>query len=223
MAPCPINCEFSQWGTWYPCSITCGDKGAGTQERHRHIAQEAKYGGRKCPSKSQLTEQRTCRHEDMSKEELEGEPKEGVINHCPIDCEYEKWSAWREPCPKCYGGSSNMPRHYVINYQQKRQRDIKQFHNYGGKPCKFPVPTEERTCGELYGDDLKECKTKADSVGHYSDWETWQDCKGECGKPGTRIRIRHCNEGEKEGQEKCPKDQSPQEEEKCVTFCPSSK
>ena len=70
--PCPINCEFSPWGGWMPCSITCGPRGAGIQVRHRHISQQAKYGGTKCPSDSIMTETRKCRHVEMPEREKKG-------------------------------------------------------------------------------------------------------------------------------------------------------
>jgi len=37
-----------QWGEWSGCSITCGNVGEGLVSRGRHIAIEAKYGGRQC-------------------------------------------------------------------------------------------------------------------------------------------------------------------------------
>jgi hypothetical protein len=48
LKPCPIHCEWSQWGSWSSCSITCGNVGDGVMTRGRHIAVQANYGGRQC-------------------------------------------------------------------------------------------------------------------------------------------------------------------------------
>ncbi len=64
LKPCPVHCEWSLWGEWTSCSVTCGTIGQGLQERNRHMAIEAKYGGRKCTGK--FNEKRTCFHQNMS-------------------------------------------------------------------------------------------------------------------------------------------------------------
>ena len=42
---CPTDCQWSPFGEWSPCSVSCG---TGRQERRRHISVEAKGGGRDC-------------------------------------------------------------------------------------------------------------------------------------------------------------------------------
>ena len=40
-----VDCEWSSWLTWSPCSAVCGD---GTKWRKRQINAEAEYGGESC-------------------------------------------------------------------------------------------------------------------------------------------------------------------------------
>ena len=94
LTPCPINCGLSQWGAWSPCSITCGDEGQGIKERHRHIANQAQYGGQPCPV-DPLRQTDVCPHLDEAN--LSEADKKIAIPNCPIDCEYKPWGSFT-PC-----------------------------------------------------------------------------------------------------------------------------
>ena len=41
-----VNCRWSNYGPWSPCTQTCG--GRGTQVRTRSIIRQAKGAGRQC-------------------------------------------------------------------------------------------------------------------------------------------------------------------------------
>ena len=58
-----MNCEWSLWGSWSECSVTCGPPGDGLQTRGRHIHQKAENGGRKCTGEK--VENRICPHEKL--------------------------------------------------------------------------------------------------------------------------------------------------------------
>lgn len=62
--PCPVHCQWSEWGAWSTCSISCGPPGAGTQIRGRHVAVSAAFGGRDCTGSN--IENRVCPHERLN-------------------------------------------------------------------------------------------------------------------------------------------------------------
>jgi hypothetical protein len=53
--PCARDCVLAAWGTWSPCSVTCG---GGRRERTRAVAQTAVEPGMACPV--DLTESEEC-------------------------------------------------------------------------------------------------------------------------------------------------------------------
>jgi len=79
LAPPPIDCQWSEWGNWSVCSVTCA---AGTQTRSR-TSTPAQYQGNACIGPSSQVE--SC-----------------TMVPCPINCE---WSAWSYvSCPVTCGG-----------------------------------------------------------------------------------------------------------------------
>ena len=217
--PCPINCEFSQWGTWMPCSVTCGPVGHGTQIRRRHISQKSKYGGIPCPSDSIMSETRKCRHVNMPPSEKKGE--KNLLKNCPVDCKYYEWSCWSQPCEPCIDERRGQTRARVENQRQHRHRREEVYAQYGGKECDEEL-SQTRHCKDIpdYSLGLRKCDNKDDSKAYYTEWQPWSRCAGQCGHPGFMTRIRHCQPGQKDQNMKC--DGPPQESKKCVTFCPST-
>ena len=45
-APCPVDCEWANYGAWSTCTKTCG---GGTRKRRRSIKRRAQSGGKTCP------------------------------------------------------------------------------------------------------------------------------------------------------------------------------
>ena len=92
MAMCiSVNCQWSVWGEWSKCSVTCGDRGEdGTRERNRHIVIEGQHGGIPCEADNpkQFEE---CIHCTVRPERAEAEArskspehhKKNCIPHCP--------------------------------------------------------------------------------------------------------------------------------------------
>ncbi len=155
----------------------------------------------------------------MTRDELSGVAPGSIINHCPIDCAYKGWTPWMPQCGTCYGGDIGIPREEVELREISRILEVSQWPKYGGKPCKPRRQREEnKLCKEMIV-NLKECVTRDTSVPYYGEWESWQNCEGPCGQPGTRKRIRHCNPPEKSHKCTGPSE----EEERCPTFCAPSK
>uniref|UniRef100_A0A8C4QZI4 Spondin-like TSP1 domain-containing protein n=1 Tax=Eptatretus burgeri TaxID=7764 RepID=A0A8C4QZI4_EPTBU len=56
LVECPTHCRLSDWGSWSPCSHSCGL--AGSRQRSRHELVSPRGGGRPCPS--QLEQSKPC-------------------------------------------------------------------------------------------------------------------------------------------------------------------
>jgi len=56
LPPCLQDCLLTLWGSWGPCSATCGKEG--TQDRHRQVLSHNKHGGKSCGPR---LERRVCR------------------------------------------------------------------------------------------------------------------------------------------------------------------
>ena len=80
-----VDCQWSSWSKWSPCTKTCGE---GQRTKTRKVLRTARNGGKDCVGDSRLTSQCQTRQ-------------------CPaaIDC---KWSSWEKsgPCSKSCGGGT---------------------------------------------------------------------------------------------------------------------
>ncbi|XP_053571495.1 SCO-spondin-like [Bombina bombina] len=77
---CNVDCLWSLWSDWSPCSVTCG---TGEQTSKRHQIQQRMYGGEECSGSP--TRQRTCSLPDCS---------------CPIGERWRRSSAGPEFCER---------------------------------------------------------------------------------------------------------------------------
>eukprot|EP00105_Crassostrea_gigas_P005928 XP_011419685.1 PREDICTED: coadhesin isoform X2 [Crassostrea gigas] len=82
---CPVDGNFSDWGAWTMCSVTCG---GGTRMRSRTCTNPSpQFGGKECSDESGQSE--NCNNIS-----------------CPVDGGYSEWSLWAECTVPCGGGTS---------------------------------------------------------------------------------------------------------------------
>jgi hypothetical protein len=84
---CPIDCIASPWGSWTPCTATCG---GGSRKRIRSVSRAAVFGGVGCPTLHQDT---SC-----------------AAQACPVDCVVGAFGAWGMCSQPCGGGMRNQTR-----------------------------------------------------------------------------------------------------------------
>ena len=82
-----VDCEWSDWGPWSPCSKSCGEPFEGLITKYRHIATKAQHGGIECKGKN--FESEPCPHESCK------------VNKC--DHGYENRSCKKDTCDSTYG------------------------------------------------------------------------------------------------------------------------
>ena len=82
-----VDCEWSDWGPWSPCSKSCGEPFEGLITKYRHIATKAQHGGIECKGKN--FESEPCPHESCK------------VNKC--DHGYENRSCKKDTCDSRYG------------------------------------------------------------------------------------------------------------------------
>jgi len=194
---CPENCVWSLWGAWSQCDRTCykptflangrHDKknrldANGKMIRHRHIAQEAKYGGIKC-DKAQAEQIKTCTQSEKP---------------CNVDCVWAAWGSWDDSdCEACYDeGSWNKEefleltktRNRIVETEKVGRESVCLSHN--GKKLNYK---------KMRKGDVQEvpCKEKAEppcihGTALWTSWGEWSDCEGDCGKQGRRCQSRSC-------------------------------
>ncbi|CBZ54470.1 putative thrombospondin type 1 domain-containing protein [Neospora caninum Liverpool] len=80
--PCPVECTYTPWTDWTPCSVTCG---VGRQTRTREIETEARFGGQPCDN---LEDAIDCMADVL----------------CVDDCEVSEWGDWSSCSATCGGG-----------------------------------------------------------------------------------------------------------------------
>lgn len=204
--PCPVNCEWSEWGAWSSCSITCGNPGEGLETRGRHIHQKAEFGGRKCTG--QELENQICLHESMSS--FSESDKGKAIFYCPVDCVWAEWTSW-STCPDCFGEVSGYLREDLPDFEQVRTRKILQQRKYRGKKCGTSSIEVDTIKGQCTIENVPPCPVVA-SGSYTTQWTPWTTCLAQCGKKGQRKRDRQCSSNDCNG--------SLEETEPCSGFCP---
>lgn len=104
--PAAIDCAWSDWNNWNPCTHTCSQ--LGRQSRDRSYSNYTQNGGKDCEPGGPTIVWQPC----------------GIsCNDPPIPCSWGGWTTWT-PCPVTCGGG-----------YQRRERSIKTWPQNGGTKC----------------------------------------------------------------------------------------
>jgi len=90
---CPVDCTWTPWGAWHPCSRTCGKEG--TRQRSRAFDPSPANGGREC--KGSFMEWIHCNEFP-----------------CPQDCWMDEWMGWTMCTATCGNGTRFRTRLYKM-------------------------------------------------------------------------------------------------------------
>ncbi|XP_021353607.1 uncharacterized protein LOC110450424 isoform X1 [Mizuhopecten yessoensis] len=192
---CSVDGNWSRWGEWSQCSITCSQPGelTGIAFRHRYCSNPSpQYGGKPCNG--------------QSKEEKECTPSK----FCPVDGNWASWEGWSACSMTCLEAG------FVAKGVQTRSRlCVNPKPEHGGKHC----PGEDEDIKECFA--TKPCSVD----GNWSRWGEWSQCSITCSKPGelTGIAFRHrycSNPSPQYGGKPC--NGQSKEEKECTPskFCP---
>ena len=211
--PCPIDCQWGEYGEWSKCSKNCG---GGTQIRSRPIYREAKFGGKTC--KGQPSQTRQCN-----------------LMPCSVDCSWGEYGEWSKCTKSCGGGTQTRLRSVAqvaegngktckgdsvqqricndipcqvdcqwgefgewskcsqdcgVGTQVRSRRVIQEAKN-GGKTC-FGSKTQTRSC------NLHPCPVDC----QWGEYGEWTECNKKCGS-GVQSRYRFVFAAEMNGGQPC--------------------
>lgn len=171
--PCPIDCQWADWMDWGACTSSCE---SGQRKRSRHFSIPAQYRGLPCVGSG--TEISPC----------------PGLSACPVDCEWDDWTAWQKCAVSCGSG------------WKRRTRVRKQYQKAGGHTC-YGTEDGEEACS------IEACPV--DCV--LNDWSQWSVCSATCGS-GRHVRKRPVLTHNTEGGKPC--DQSNMIEYKACVASP---
>uniref|UniRef100_A0A8C1RX62 Adhesion G protein-coupled receptor B3 n=1 Tax=Cyprinus carpio TaxID=7962 RepID=A0A8C1RX62_CYPCA len=175
-APCPVHGVWEEWSPWSLCSFTCG-RGHRTRTR---MCTPPQHGGRACEGPE--TQSKLCN-----------------IALCPVDGQWQEWSAWSDCSVTCANGTQ----------QRKRQCSAAA---HGGSECRGHW-AESRECSN------PDCTAN----GQWNAWAPWSGCSKSC-DGGWQRRVRVCQglavtgqpcEGSGEEVRKCSEQRCPAPYEIC--------
>jgi hypothetical protein len=215
---CPQDCTTTEWSAYGPCSVTCG--GGGTQERHRRVITEGKYGGAVCPH-------------TLVVQECGSSP-------CPFHCKVSEWGDW-STCSKSCGEGMKQRKREVASQSQDMSDftcpSSMQTQICNWQPCPVDCTTTKwsfygrqcsKTCGEgtnkrvrfitqqpKYGG--RACGSLAQTIScnaspcpidcKVTDWSEWAPCSVTCGV-GSRAKTRIIMTQPAHGGGQCPRKRS---------------
>ncbi|XDV50667.1 hypothetical protein PO909_019685 [Leuciscus waleckii] len=125
-APCPVHGVWEEWSPWSLCSFTCG-RGHRTRTR---MCTPPQHGGRACDGPE--TQSKLCN-----------------IALCPVDGQWQEWSAWSDCSVTCANGTQ----------QRKRQCSAAA---HGGSECRGHW-AESRECSNPECTGTTEVSTESHS------------------------------------------------------------
>ncbi|KAK3523307.1 hypothetical protein QTP86_029517 [Hemibagrus guttatus] len=171
-----VHGVWEEWSPWSLCSFTCG-RGHRTRTR---VCTPPQHGGRGCDGPE--TQSKLCN-----------------IALCPVDGQWQEWSAWSDCSVTCANGTQ----------QRKRQCSAAA---HGGSECRGHW-AESRECHN------PECTAN----GQWNPWGPWSGCSKSC-DGGWQRRVRVCQglavtgqqcEGNGEEVHKCSEQRCPAPYEIC--------
>ncbi|XP_037388537.1 adhesion G protein-coupled receptor B3 isoform X4 [Pygocentrus nattereri] len=171
-----VHGVWEEWSPWSLCSFTCG-RGHRTRTR---VCTPPQHGGRACDGPE--TQSKLCN-----------------IALCPVDGQWQEWSAWSDCSVTCANGTQ----------QRKRQCSAAA---HGGSECRGHW-AESRECHN------PECTAN----GQWNPWGPWSGCSKSC-DGGWQRRVRVCQglavtgqqcEGNGEEVRKCSEQRCPAPYEIC--------
>ncbi|XP_056110866.1 adhesion G protein-coupled receptor B3 isoform X4 [Rhinichthys klamathensis goyatoka] len=139
-----VHGVWEEWSPWSLCSFTCG-RGHRTRTR---MCTPPQHGGRACDGPE--TQSKLCN-----------------IALCPVDGQWQEWSAWSDCSVTCANGTQ----------QRKRQCSAAA---HGGSECRGHW-AESRECSN------PECTAN----GQWNAWAPWSGCSKSC-DGGWQRRVRVC-------------------------------
>lgn len=198
---CPVDCQWSDWGSWQECSTSCGD---GNSTRSRTVSVPANSFGEACQGKPQQTRQ--CSNAP-----------------CPVHCKMSDWTLWTS-CPVTCGSGSMERKRTVAQQAENGGACPGQDHLYEKKYCSMdPCPVDcswddwsdwhacSSSCGGGHTMRTRLVRTPAEGNGQacsgsgtenrtceqepcpiqceWEDWQDWTKCSVSCGE-GTGQRAR---------------------------------
>uniref|UniRef100_A0A8C2DNX9 Adhesion G protein-coupled receptor B3 n=1 Tax=Cyprinus carpio TaxID=7962 RepID=A0A8C2DNX9_CYPCA len=171
-----VHGVWEEWSPWSLCSFTCG-RGHRTRTR---MCTPPQHGGRACEGPE--TQSKLCN-----------------IALCPVDGQWQEWSAWSDCSVTCANGTQ----------QRKRQCSAAA---HGGSECRGHW-AESRECSN------PDCTAN----GQWNAWAPWSGCSKSC-DGGWQRRVRVCQglavtgqpcEGSGEEVRKCSEQRCPAPYEIC--------
>ncbi|XP_020625947.1 SCO-spondin-like isoform X2 [Orbicella faveolata] len=208
VTPCPVDGNWSAWGSWGDCSVTCG---GGTQRRSRSCTNPPMaHGGKPCTGQSTMIQD--CNMHVM----------------CPVNGGWTTWENWSKCSVTCGGGTqtrsrscTNPPAAHggktcvgLKEITQDCNKDVFCPVNGGwtiwgrwdkcSVTCGGGTKTRSRSCtnppaahGGKTCVGLKEMTQDCNKDvfcpvnGGWTTWGNWNKCSVTCGG-GTRTRSRSC-------------------------------
>ncbi|KAH7647623.1 sporozoite cysteine-rich [Cryptosporidium bovis] len=197
----PIDCEYSQWSSWLPCTSTCA---GGTTYRWRYPLNEVMAGGLECTVTSQTSacntdvdclpcsftewgswsacsvtcgggitaRTRELSHEAPGCQDLLKQTSTCNNSPCPVDCVLSHWSPWSD-CSK-----------HLCDGTKYRYRVILQEAENSGTPC--PLSSQLKQVTECINTCEGICQSSLEDI-----------CQngGECISIGSSDYYCKCSEG----------------------------
>eukprot|EP00928_Gymnodinium_smaydae_P039824 TRINITY_DN27124_c0_g2_i1.p1 TRINITY_DN27124_c0_g2~~TRINITY_DN27124_c0_g2_i1.p1 ORF type:complete len:4551 (-),score=367.55 TRINITY_DN27124_c0_g2_i1:202-13791(-) len=208
---CPIDCVWYPWGSFSPCSVTCG---GGEKKRFRTRKTVSEYSGVNC-------------------NEPESEMVVCNTHNCPRDCSFGEWTRWSECDKSCGVGMQNRVRTETRELfdGKKCQGKLRQERACNIRACPIdclidpwsPWTACTVTCNggqrvrernmvysqhggkKCHGDkrEVNECGMDPCPINcEWFTWQAWHSCSTTCGK-GKRLRLRDKNIEAKNGGRSC--------------------